>query len=61
MSENMFRLVEIVLYNGREHIVTRIGGMYTSKGQVYRYDIKDLDNEVHRFDVSETEIEKCLS
>ena len=45
-----------VSYWGRLHRVLKIGAITTSFGTMYKYDLVDVENGVHRFDVAETEI-----
>lgn len=46
-----------VRYWGRLHKVTKISGITTSFGTMYKYDLVDSLNGVYRYDVAEKEIE----
>lgn len=56
--EYKYQLKQQVNYWGRPHEVIRIGGgiMNTAYATVIRYDLRDMLNEVIRYDVSEIEL-----
>ena len=53
---NQYQIDDIVTYSGRTHKVTRVSGITTSRGQMWKYDLVDLDNGIHHQDVSEVEV-----